>query len=400
MEASEGQLTAADVKGWSPLRFAEETGAWTWVERFLQGGTPLKHLESTRRMLKSVDSAADIIRTACAASLLQLLQFVLSVDSSLANVKLDTEGTTPLHVAAAHQRLAVVCVLLDAGADVGSKTNRGRSALHTAAAVGAEKVVHILLESGAQMWELDREGKSAVQLAKEEGHLGLARVMEIRGGNVQLGLWRMVIAGSAGDVEAVRKLLPLLPPKEPGEWTDLHWAMIRGNPNLVRTYLAAGMDPNVSDSHGNTPLHVAAARRPPAVSAALIDAGADIDAADSTGSTALHYAVRTGNVDTVRLLLKSGARHDVRNSDGKTPLHHAVSRGSLEAVNSLLEAGVRRDNKDAREETPYDLARRFGYTDILRMLRLTPCAGTPMPATSHSCSDTATCCQYCASHYD
>ncbi|XP_046988480.1 ankyrin-1-like [Schistocerca americana] len=372
MEISEDQLSIEEVRQWTPLRFAEETCAWTWVEKFLQRGVPLRYLEATRRKLQNVYSATDVVRTACVAGLLHLLQYALSVDPSLAKVRLDAEGTTPLHVAAAHRRVAVVRVLVDAGADIDCKTGNGRTPLHAAASVGAADTVLILLKYGAHLRETDRDGKTAMQLATENGHLHIAKSMEIHGGNVNKIMRDLIRAGQAGDVKTVRELLPLSTQAGPGEWTHLHWGTIRGTTTLLNAYLAAGMDPNVSDRHGNTPLHIAAARRPPAFSAALIAAGADIDAADSTGSTALHYAVRTGNIPTVRLLLESGARHDLRDNDGDSPLHRAVSRGSLETVSALLEAGARTDAKDAQGETPYDLARRYGYTDLLRLLRLMP----------------------------
>ncbi|XP_047106375.1 ankyrin-1-like [Schistocerca piceifrons] len=310
MEISE--LSIEEVRQWTPLRFAEETCAWTWVEKFLQRGVPLRYLEATRRKLQNVDSATDVVRTACVTGLLHLLQYALSVDPSLAKVRLDTEGTTPLHVAAAHRRVAVVRVLVDAGADIDCKTGNGRTPLHAAASVGAADTVRILLKYGAHLRETDRDGKTAMQLATENGHLHIAKSMEIHGGNVNKIMRDLIRAGQAGDVKTVRELLPLSTQAGPGEWTHLHWGTIRGTTTLLNAFLAAGMDPN------------------------------------------------------------SGARHDLRDNDGDSALHRAVSRGSLETVSALLEAGARTDAKDAQGETPYDLARRCGYTDLLRLLRLMP----------------------------
>ncbi|XP_049855291.1 ankyrin repeat domain-containing protein 50-like [Schistocerca gregaria] len=245
MEISEDQLSVEEVKQWTPIRFAEETCAWTWVEKFLQGGVPLRHLEATRRKLQNEDSATDVVRTACASGLLHLLQYALSVDPSLAKVRLDTEGTTPLHVAATNRRGAVVRVLVDAGADIDCKTGNGRTPLHAAASVGAADTVRILLKYGAHLRETDRDGKTAMQLATENGHLHIAKTMEIHGGNVNKIMRDMVRAGQAGDVKTVRELWPLTTQAGPGEWTHLHWGTIRGTITLLNAFLAAGMDPNV-----------------------------------------------------------------------------------------------------------------------------------------------------------
>ncbi|XP_046988093.1 ankyrin homolog [Schistocerca americana] len=372
LEVLEKQLSTKEILKWSPLRFAEETHAWGWVEILLQGGLPRKHLEVTRAKLSDPEHAAGIMEQLCECGHLQLLQFALSVDPALANVTLQGGGRSPLQVAAARRRDAAVRLLVEAGADVGARDGRGRTALHAAVAHGAVDATRILLHAGADAWARDADGRTARELARRNEQVATVQVLEELAGDVHWPLRRLILAAEASNVAAVRQLLAARrgPPK--GRWTHLHWASLKGSATVVRTLVAAGMDPDARDRHGNTPLHAAAARGRPEVVQALVEAGATLDAADATGSTALHYAVRTGNVAAARLLLAAGADTEVRDGDGDTALHRAVSRGSLDAVSALLHAGARRDAADADGRTPYDVARLFGYTDMLRFLRLSP----------------------------
>ncbi|XP_046988495.1 putative ankyrin repeat protein RF_0381 [Schistocerca americana] len=372
MKVTEKDLTVEEVLQWTPLQFAEETNAWYWVDLLLQAGVPQQDLTITKTKLRNQESAAQIMRAACESGYVSLLNFALSVDPSLVEAMLDSYGSTALHVAASNRRNAAVRILLGAGTDVEATDLRGRTALHAAAENDAIASIHVLLEHGANICAKDCDGKTATLLAQECGHTAAANTLDLSG-CMQWSMRKLIIAAEAGNVEAVRQILPAVKTVvKPGEWPHLHWATLNGSVTVVRTLLAAGLDPNGSDRHGNTALHVAAARGRPATTAALVDAGADLDAADSSGSTALHYAVRTDNVPVARLLLAAGAAPDPRDDQGQTPLHRAVARGSATAVAALLRAGASPDVADAAGRTPADLARQLGYKDVLRCLRLAP----------------------------
>jgi len=70
-------------------------------------------------------------------------------------------GGSPLNYAAFGGHVDVVRMLLERGADVGSKDSTGTAALWRAAAGGHDSVVTLLLEHGADVNTKD-EGKSGV----------------------------------------------------------------------------------------------------------------------------------------------------------------------------------------------------------------------------------------------
>ena len=73
--------------------------------------------------------------------------------------------------------LATVSLLLELGAEVGARDNRGRTALMIAAERGYGEVVERLPAAGAKPGLADRQGKTARVLALEAGKPALAKVL-------------------------------------------------------------------------------------------------------------------------------------------------------------------------------------------------------------------------------
>ncbi|GKU00737.1 hypothetical protein FLAG1_02256 [Fusarium langsethiae] len=120
---------------------------------------------------------------------------------------------------------------------------------------------------------------------------------------------------------------------------------------LLESLLAAGVDPNHYDTHGNTPLMVFAAQLPedddytngPDIIKDLIKAGAAVNARNRAGETALHIAVRCGHKLAVKQLVNSGANVHARDAAGRSVLEVAdvkmrSLRGQDEAEYAHLEA--------------------------------------------------------------
>ena len=64
--------------------------------------------------------------------------------------------------------VTLVTFLLDKGADVEARDDRGRTALMTAAELGHAEIVELLLRHGADPRDRDTAGKSALDLATAE----------------------------------------------------------------------------------------------------------------------------------------------------------------------------------------------------------------------------------------
>ena len=74
-------------------------------------------------------------------------------------------GSTALFDAARSRNLAVVRLLLDAGADVNTATKRRETVLGVAAMQGSEDIVNLLLERGAEVNVRDERGYSPLMYA-------------------------------------------------------------------------------------------------------------------------------------------------------------------------------------------------------------------------------------------
>jgi ankyrin repeat protein len=93
----------------------------------------------------------------------------------------NASGYTALHYAARGGHLAVVRVLLDAGAAVNAATAAGLATpLHRAAFCGHAAVVDALLAAGALPELQDADGQTALHKARQGGHAAVAAALETR----------------------------------------------------------------------------------------------------------------------------------------------------------------------------------------------------------------------------
>ena len=73
-------------------------------------------------------------------------------------------------------------------------------------------------------------------------------------------------------------------------WGPLHWACDRGDAEIVRALLQAGVDINATDASGESPLHVAVASEDAAIVELLCAAGASVSLSSLEGETPLESA--------------------------------------------------------------------------------------------------------------
>ncbi len=98
-------------------------------------------------------------------------------------------GWTPLMLAAASGKEAMVELLVKKGADVdgrafGSEQTEGLTALMAAAMNGHTKIVRFLIDRGAGVNHLTRSGFSAILLAASRGHLGAVEALIEKGARI------------------------------------------------------------------------------------------------------------------------------------------------------------------------------------------------------------------------
>lgn len=311
---------------------------------------------------------------------------------------LRTDRRSVIFYPAFDNRLDLLDLLIENGADVDGADEKGWRAIHLAASRGACDAGRRLVEAGAR---LDGEGApertTPLHLAAGGGHADFVDFL-VREWKVEVdpvdgnGMTPFLRAVGAESEETLSRLIALGARKDatthggtPADfgWSAIHLAAFYGLPKMVEALLREGLDPAATLRNGFTPLHLAAREGHTDVVRVLADAlaaaghGLDPRAFDEwTGTpeaiadkitarkdtkpdkdngrfdvTPLHLAVRNGHVDVIRLLL-ARADVDAVTGSGATALHIAAdSDAGAEAAAVLGAARPRTDVKDAHGRT-------------------------------------------------
>ena len=154
--------------------------------------------------------------------------------------------------------------------------------------------------------------------------------------------------------------------------TALHWAVSRGNTELVRVLLAYG-EGKSADIHAlalrkKTALHLAAEKNFVEVIEILLKHGADHKATSDGAWTPLHNAADHGHSRVVQLLLDSSADATAATDAGRLPLHWAAENGHVDCVRLLIpKCGFKRHAKDSEGLSPRMLAAKNRHIAILQL---------------------------------
>lgn len=115
-----------------------------------------------------------------------------------------------------------------------------------------------------------------------------------------------------GDFDAARKLVEQgadVEAKDPSTGASvLHYAVMRGNPHILKWLLSRGVDVNSRTKNGTTPLHTAVVYNRYEVAEMLLNRGADVEARSTSGATPLAIAAAAKNRGIADLLRSRGAK--------------------------------------------------------------------------------------------
>ncbi|KAK7495461.1 hypothetical protein BaRGS_00013400, partial [Batillaria attramentaria] len=245
---------------------------------------------------------------------------------------------TPLHVACRIGNEDLLKFLLNKGADVKAKNDKGFTPLHTACKYGNQVAVKRLIAKGANVNAVGEDELSPLHLACQYGRTDV--------------LDELLRLGAQIEAKDIKQMRPL------------HLACKTGSLGLVEALIKKGADVSAKSEDGTTPLllvcqewenekentdaagetqvkHGPSAQcvvsQNEAIVKLLLSASRDNIDRDNAKMTALHWACKNGQQALVKTLVIHGDRGMVHAIDekGRAPLHLACERGSKETVEIL-----------------------------------------------------------------
>jgi uncharacterized protein len=276
--------------------------------------------------------------------------FALDLVAAGADVNVtDNEGWTALMFAAREGTLAAArAIVRSPKQSTLDALAKETSALSLAAERGRLALVRMLIEAGANVRKPEIGGRS-LQLAAQAEHFDVVRTLMEAKAPLGFSAWE----------------------NEP----PLQAAAARGQWLVVEALLEAGLEPDQVDRNGQTALMRATASGHDKAVASLLRLGASPDLADRDGWTALMHAAAhpsSGSLPAIRDLVRAGAAVNRRaGPNGKTPLMIAAEKGNELATDELLRSGAQADLKSggktaldfALAEGNKRCAERLGYVE-------------------------------------
>jgi ankyrin repeat protein len=209
---------------------------------------------------------------------------LLQADPKLVNDR-DSNGDTPLHVAALHNQLAIVQLLLQAGADVNAKNSYGAFTPGDLGGVlgsnNHKDPVALLTVHGVDTADM-KNGYTPLQLAIfSVGHRKMVELLVSKGADVN--------AQAASGA------------------TPLFFAVLRDQKDDAQFLIDKGANVNTPDAYGDTILDCALHLQYGSLIQMLVDHGADVNAQDQSMHRPLTYAMGMDDHKWADLLRKHGA---------------------------------------------------------------------------------------------
>jgi ankyrin repeat protein len=202
----------------------------------------------------------------------------------------NNRGDTPLHIAAAQDRLDLVALLLGWGAKIHARNIMEKTPFQVALTTSSRMVSALLTPA----W---------INLPDDDGHSPLHIAVL---SNASAETLRIIIdlGARVSSVDLDGK-------------TPLRLALERDKWDHARLLAESGSNVFVVAGDGKSPAEIALAKGRDAVNAVF--GGKAIAAQDSTGNTILHYAAQMGSPDLVALLIDLGANKTTRNISAESP---------------------------------------------------------------------------------
>uniref|UniRef100_A0A665V4F7 Uncharacterized protein n=1 Tax=Echeneis naucrates TaxID=173247 RepID=A0A665V4F7_ECHNA len=236
----------------------------------------------------------------------------------------------------------VASLLAKKGVSAVKLDSEGKSALHVAAARGHTDCLSVMLAHGADLSVTDAAGLSPLHLAAKNNHIECSKKL-------------LQVKTASGNIQTVQLLCELKSPinlKDADGLPSLLLAAKHAHAEVCSTLLECGAEIDASDNSGRTALMLAIESNAVSAVEVLVHRGADLLAVDSQGHDALYYFKLSGNSEVKSVLTAALNKQQI--SDKKSPRSPLSSGPSSPSI--VTSTGTPASNKS---ETP----KRFNYKE-------------------------------------
>ena len=293
-----------------------------------------------------------------------------------------TFGQTPLMYACKRGHIKTVSTLLECGADVNIRSNRGSTAILEAISYDHPRIVHLLTKKPLDVNKAypGRSERTALMVAVLNQSEPIVRQL-LRQSDIQvnmqdsLGYTALSLAATTRSNAILELLLDCngidVNSQNENGATALIIAAEYGDDGMVRQLLEHHADPMLKDRDGSSAISKAMDYGHTYVVEALLDlVGLDLNGLDNTARYLLHSACtsETAPPEIVHLLVQKGLDPNSPCKVGERPLHDASQVGRLEITEALLQLGADPSIEDKYHRTPFKVAWQHGETAIMKAL--------------------------------
>ena len=266
-------------------------GICTWSPRLDAMGNSVRGVECCKRLVKTFNFH----------NYDNLTGLTEKKDPRISIIEAESNRINGVIWAATKGDLGAIERLVVKGVDINVADYDGRTPLHLAAAEGRAAVVKYFIEQEANLNPLDRWGGAPLDDAYQNFRQDVIQLLEDNG------------AVRSRDEDGFTWLSdddndqPHAQSADSEGIIELIWAASKGALTAIQRHVARGAGLTGSDYDGRTPLHLAAAEGHESVVRFFINQQVELNPRDRWGSTPLEDALRHGHDRVVKLMKQHGA---------------------------------------------------------------------------------------------